>query len=93
MNIKIEHKNFNTKIFLARKMSIWNQNMYFLMSSNSTAHIGFPWIKKKDSLKQIHFSPKKKYFVTNLKAPVKIKTETKNCDDYDRVVELSSFWK
>ena len=46
--------------------------------------------KENHSIKQIHFTPRKKYFVTNLKALAKIETRIKKWKDYDNIVELSS---
>ena len=46
--------------------------------------------KENDSIKQVRFSPRKKYFVTNLKALAKIEIETKKWKDYDNIVELSN---
>ena len=55
-----------------------------------SAHRFFLNFKENDSIKQIHISPRKKYFVTNLKAHAKIVTKVKKWKDYDNIVELSN---
>ena len=49
--------------------------------------------KENESIKQIHFPPRKKYFVANLKPPVRIETQIEKWNDYDKIQELSIFFQ
>ena len=44
-----------------------------------------------ESVKQICFSRRKNYFITNLKVYVKVEIEIEKRDDCDKIVELSKF--
>ena len=46
-----------------------------------------------ESVKQICFSRRKNYFITNLKVYVKVEIEIEKRDDCDKIVELSNFVK
>ena len=44
-----------------------------------------------ESVKQICFSRRKNYFITNLKVYVKVEIEIEKWNDCDKIVELSKF--
>ena len=50
-------------------------------------------MKKSDIGRQVHFSRNKKYSITNLKTYVRIKKDVTKWNDYDKIVELSNFWR
>ena len=58
------------------------------LNSEHTFSLNF---KNNNNIGQIHFLPNKKYFITNLKLPVKIETEIKKWNDYDKIVTILSF--
>ena len=47
--------------------------------------------RENESIEQIHFSSKKQYFITNLKAFLRMEPDIEKSNDYEKIVKLSDF--
>ena len=47
--------------------------------------------RENESIEQMHFSSKKQYFITNLKAFVRMEPDIEKLNDYEKIVKLSDF--
>ena len=47
--------------------------------------------RENESIEQIYFSSKKQYFITNLKAFVRMEPDIEKLNDYEKIVKLSDF--
>lgn len=47
--------------------------------------------RENESIEQIHFSSKKQYFITNLKAFVRMEPDIEKLNDHEKIVKLSDF--